>query len=375
MKEIWVIAGLLVACSKGEPTNTQQAALSVQPMGMLPQHNSASPGLERYTRIVGNLADCSLEGYQVPPTCPGMRRFADALPGIPADVQVSVGREMIDHASPAIRVEAAKLLLAAGRSGEGLDVIAAATLREKNPNVVRAHLRLIADDGASRPSVGRALLAAADNESVDVRLQAIEALGSAKNRGLPGAVGKLRAIAEHDREPKARQSACEHAGTLGSDDLLPLYEKLTESSTDPDLYAACMEGLVRMFHNHPKFDTASEQAYRLFLRRLEAKPRTEHSPPWTVMSTFCYYSHESDLDKLAAWKQRATWFDASAVKRAMADVIGDKAANWMARAAAIESMVGLGATKPELEALRRGYRPSDQKDRPVLDKLASALSE
>jgi hypothetical protein len=369
-----VLAAGLFACSNSESL-TAQVMPTAKPVGAAVHVNTAAPELERYTRIVGNLADCSLEGHQVPATCPGMVRYSDSVRGIPNDLQVLVGREMLGNASPAIRVEAAKLVLAAGRTGDALDTVATAAVREQDANVLRAHLELISADGAKRPSVAKALLAAADHRDAGVRLAAIDALTAPHNRGVAGAVGKLRALAEHDREATVRRHACELAGALGSDDLIPLYEKLTEQTSDAELYAACMEGLVRMFHHHPKFDTANKQAYDLFLRRLERKPRTEHAPPWTVMSTFCYYSHESDLDRLAAWKQRATWFDAAAVKRVMSDVIADKTANWMARAAAVESMVGLGATKPELEALRRGYSASDTKDRPVFDKLASVLSE
>jgi hypothetical protein len=65
------------------------------------------------------------------------------------------------------------------------------------------------------------------------------------------------------------------------------------------------EGLVARFHNAPRFDTYSEAACRLFLTRLSATPRTDHTPPWSVMSTFCYSSHGADLDKPAAWKHRA----------------------------------------------------------------------
>ena len=93
------------------------------------------------------------------------------------------------------------------------------------------------------------------------------------------------------------------------------------------------------------------------------------------MSTFCYFSHGShgaDADKLSAWKQRAPWFDAAEVKRVLTSVISDKTTSWMARAAAIESMIGLGANKPELAALRKHIDP---KDKSVLDKLASAISE
>jgi hypothetical protein len=44
----------------------------------------------------------------------------------------------------------------------------------------------------------------------------------------------------------------------------------------------------------------------------------------------------------------------------------------MARAAAVESMIGLGSTRPELEALRRRIDP---RDKSVLDKIASAIAE
>jgi hypothetical protein len=241
--------------------------------------------------------------------------------------------------------------------------------------VLRAFLRVIADHGMKNRKVGAILVGATRHADKDVRLQGIYALSSPANRGVPDATTRLAALATDDPEPKVRQAACEYSGRLGSDDLLPMYEKLTASSVDHEMYAACMEGLVAMFHNHPSFDTANEGAYKLFLRRLDAKPRTEHSPPWNVMSTFCYFSHESDLDKLAAWKKQATWFKPADVKRAMSDVVSDKTASWMARAAAVESMVGLGASKSELEALKRGYSPADRNDKPVLDKIASAISE
>jgi hypothetical protein len=134
-----------------------------------------------------------------------------------------------------------------------------------------------------------------------------------------------------------------------------------------------MEGVVAMFHNAPAFDTSSEGAYRLFLRRIEAQPRSEQSPPWQVMSAFCYDSREADLERLAAWRRQATWFDPSAVKTALTSVIADPTASWKARAASIESMVGLGATKAELKALEATARaPADTR---VLATLDRALAE
>ncbi len=344
------------------------------PTGEGMQVNVAASGLERYERIVRNVEGCALEGYQVDPACKGLHELTSGMVDVPADLRADLGRAMIGHSSPAVRIKAAELMNVehgVGPSRDSQDAIADAAAHERDPGVLRAFIHIIANQGATNPKVAAVLLAAADHADKDVRLQAVFALTAPANRGLAGASDKLAKLVA-DSDVKVRTTACESAGKLGGDDLIPLYEKLTASTSDPDLYAACMEGLVRMFHEHPSFETANEAAYHLFLKRISTMPRTETSPPWNVMSTFCYFSHESDLDKLAAWKKRATWFDPREVKRVMSDVIRDKAASTMARSAAIESMVGLGATKPELEALRRAIDP---KAKSVLDKLATAMAE
>jgi hypothetical protein len=362
---VWLLA--VSACAAKDPTPAVKVAE--------PQAPVVSSAAERYERIIRNVEGCALEGYQVDPACKGLHEMTAGLVDVPADKRAELGRAMIGNASPAVRIKAAELMNiqhGKGPKPEHQDVIAEAASHERDPNVLRAFIKVIADKAASNPKVAQVLLAATEHADKDVRLQAVNALTSPANRGLAGAPAKLIQLAENDREPKVRSAACAYAGKLGSDELLPMYDKLTSSATDPDLYAACMEGLVRMFHDHPSFETANEGAYRLFLKRIAATPRTEQTPPWNVMSTFCYFSHESDLDKLAAWKKRAPWFKATEVKRVMADVIGDKSANWMARSAAVESMIGLGTSKPELDALRRSVDP---KAKPVLDKIATAMAE
>ncbi len=370
---------LLAACNKTTDVGTATAPTvmaSANPSGLAPQVNEAPAALDRYERIVRNLEDCPLEGYQIVPTCPGMQMFKAGMANTPADIKALVGHAMIGSTSPAVRLQAAELMTGPdGANAPSQDAIASAAMTERDPGVLQAFIRIVGHAGMKNPRVAAMLVMAADHADKDVRMQAIYALTSPVNRGMTGGAEKLVAMAEHDVEPKVRQAACEYGGRLGSDAMLPLYEKLTASSTDPELYAACMEGLVAMFHNHPSFDTSNEGAYKLFLRRLADKPRTATSPPWNVMSTFCYFSHESDLDKLAAWKQQATWFKPADVKAVMSSVISDKHASWMARAAAVESMVGLGATKAELEVLKHGYRAGDRDDKPVLAKLSSAMAE
>jgi hypothetical protein len=322
--------------------------------------------------LVLGIGACPLEGYQIVDTCPGMEAFAAGMKGKTASLDAHAGARLLRHTSPAIRVKAAELM---ADTIESRDAIAAAMAVERDPSVLQAFIRAVADDGARVPKVGEALLAMAGHADRAVRVQALSAIALPANRAMAGGPEKLVAMAERDADPEVRRLACEKGGKLGSEVFLPLYEKATASAADPNMYAACMEGLVGMFHNHPTFDTSSEAAYRLFLRRLEAQPRTDHSPPWNVMSTFCYFSHESDLDKLAAWKRQATYFKPDEVKRVMASVIRDRAASWMARAAAVESMVGLGASRTELADLKKGLDAADRRDRPVVEKLTSVLGE
>ena len=395
MKQLWFCALSLIACGKSDreaPPGVEHAAPAVPALAaavpvVQPAAHTGEPTivnvvdvssikrpLERSAieTLVLGIGACPLEGYQIVPACPGMEAFAAGMKGKTATLDAHAGGRLLHHASPAIRVKAAELM---ADTIESRDAIAGAMAVERDPGVLQAFIRAVADDGARVPKVGAMLLAVAGHADPAIRLQAISAIALPANRQMAGGPEKLVAMAEQDADPKVRQVACEKGGKLGNDVFLPLYEKATASAADPEMYAACMAGLVAMFHNHPGFDTSSEAAYRLFLRRLDAQPRTEHSPPWNVMSTFCYFSHESDLDKLAAWKQQATYFKPDDVKRVMAGVIRDRAASWMARSAAIESMVGLGAGQPELAALKHGLDAADRRDRPVFDKLASVLGD
>lgn len=353
-------AGLsFVACKK---VGSEEARRS-NPAGATVMAREPSDPFEHYAALGRAVESCTLESYQITPTCPALRALDAALETADPAIAVRLGTFMLRSESPVVRVKGAAL---------APDAIAATATNEMHPGVLQAFVRAIRTRG-SDPMVARLLLAAADHTSPEVRLQAVGAIS--QNRGMAGGAEKLVALAQQDPDAGVRHSACELGGKLASKLFLPVYEAATANAKDPAQYTACMEGLVAMFHNHPTFDTADQDAYELFVRRLEATPRSEAAPPWTVMSTFCYFSHESDLDRLAAWKQRATWFEPARVKKVLANVIADKRTSWMARAAAIESMVGLGATKAELAALRRGYNGQLRDDKAVLAKLASAMAD
>ncbi len=343
MKQLLVVSGVLAlaACTKVEDER-------IAPAARKPVESARAPsGIEK---LVLDLHTCRLEGYQITSTCPAMEALTAELknPGTAHELSLGLGGKLLAHPAPAVRLEAATLL---GNDAASRDAVVDAARRESDVHVREAMIRILAPDAARLPRVGAFVLESAQHPSSGVRIQALAALTLPSSRELPGASERVLAMAERDPDPALREAACAAGGKLGSQLWLPFYERVTATSDVPELYAACMEGVVSMFIEQPN----SEGAYRLFLRRITESPS---KAPWQVMSAFCYTRE---------WKQRPSWFDATEVKAAMTAVITDPAATWQAREAAVESMVGLGATRDELRSLTS--------DKLVLAKLDSALAK
>lgn len=362
MKRLLVVtAGVLAlaACTRAD---------EARPASLAPARTVVEGGPSGLEKLVIDLETCGLEGYQITSTCPAMVALSAEIAQRRPELSIALGARLLAHRAPAVRMQAAVML-----GGDGANAIVDAARRERDDRVREAMIHTLAPSAADNPRVSAFLFESTQHLSPSVRAQALAALTQPASRSIPGAAARVLAMAERDPDPALRREACATGGKLGDASFVPFYERVTENATDPELYAACMEGLVAMFHNAPAFDTANEAAYRLFLRRISAQPRSEHAPPWQVMSAFCYDSREADPAKLALWRTTATWFDATEVKAALASVIGDRATSWKARAAAIESMVGLGASPAELKALAAGYASgSDPGDARVLATLDRA---
>jgi hypothetical protein len=335
VRHVWLLVAVL-ACGTGsdEPVGMkiqEGRAPAVRVSAKAPPINA----LEPYERIVRAFEQCGLEGNQIVSTCPARLSFESEMRGVSPQIRHKVGAKMIAHASPAVRVQAAAMVTPS--------VLARRAHEERDPRVLEAFVR-IASKQANDSDASALLFAAANHHDAGVRLDAVAAI--AANPTIPGASNALVAIAESDADPHVRRAACEQAGVDA------FYERATATVTDPDFYAACMQGLAARV-------TASEAAYRLFLRRIGETPRTEHTPPWTVMSVFC------DL----APEQRPAWFDTAEVRRVLASVIADRAAGMLARSAAIESLAGLDATPAELLNLKKSL--AAPADKPLLDKIAA----
>ena len=352
MKRLLVVGGVLAlaACTRADEG---------QPGAQAPARKLVEARPSGLEKLVVALEGCGLEGYQITSTCPAMVALSAELSVRRPQLSIALGSRLLEHAAPAVRIQAAAML-----GPEGAHAIVDAARRERDDRVREAMIHTLAPEAANQPRVAAFVLESTQHFAPSVRARALDALTRPSARAIPGAGARVLAMAERDPDPALRRAACASGGKLGDPSFVPFYERVTEHAADPELYAACMEGLVAMFHNAPAFDTANEAAYRLFLRRISATPRSEHAPPWQVMSAFCYDSREADLARLAVWRTTATWFEPAEVKAALASVIGDRATSWKARAAAIESMVGLGATSADLKGLAAGYASGSSEDSP-----------
>ena len=331
---------------------------------------------ELYEQLIVAHASCAIVEENIDPECPAVAALQDAmnrsqaladLGGMSADL----GRKLITHESPAVRIKAAGLMASFfGTDSASQDAVVEAAKKETDAGALRAMIRTVWNDGNKNPRVAELLLWAADHASPAVRKVAAIGLSSSWNRDMKGGAEKLAAMMEGDADPKVRQAACEYAGGLGDDKLIRSYEKLTRDTADGDLHGACFKGLVHMWASYPHFDTHSKKGYELTLKLLKKEPRTEHAPPWSAMGDFGHVAKAGE-----DWAKEAKFFKAADLRKALAEVIADPKANWMARSGAVEAIVALGAGKADLEKLKKGYAKPEGDDSHVVRALDEAIAK
>lgn len=346
-----------------------------------PASNKPPLTREAYKKLVLGLADCKVVGYDIDGKCAGVKALQDAIKetNTPlkdlAGMNEGLGRELLGHASPAIRIKGANLtssVLGTGTASQ--DAIVAAGAKEKDPGVLQAFIRVVSSSGAKNPKVAAFLIKSADHSDMKVRLQAVYALSSAWNREMAGGAEKLLSMAQKDAEVDVRKAACEYGGKLGNPVLLPFMEKATEKTDDKVMYTACMKGLLTMFYDYPLFGTSNEAAYKLFLKRMAEKPRSSVRPPWTLTGAFEKYTSQT-TSGFTDWKKAASWFKPADVQKVLIDILKDKDAYLMGRRGAVGSLVGLGSTGAELEALKASLDPKNSNDQSVSKEIDAAIAK
>lgn len=314
---------------------------------------------EEYEKLIVALGSCKLSGYSIDHKCDAAVALKDRIAASRSRMQdlfgrnAEIGRKLITHEAPAVRVKAVELMGSlTGTTADSQDAVIAAAAVEKDPQVLQAFIRTVANAAGKNPKVGDMLITAADHADKDVRLQAIYALSSSWNKEFTKGAEKLASMVEKDTDPKVRQTACKYGGQLGNKVMMPVLTKYTEKpDADPELYGRCMEGIAAMFHQYPFYETDNADAYKLFLKRLAMTPRGKNNPPWLALGLFKYTNKPGE--KLDAWKKRATWFKPAEVRKVLAAIVEDEKAEYLARTSSCDSLLGLEASKAELEAIKK----------------------
>lgn len=338
---------------------------------------------DAYEALLLALATCPILGEHIDPKCPARQAFQEArtrantLPDL-SGLTARLGREHIAHESPAVRMQTAAFLTSVfGADPSNQGVFIAAARAEKEPAVLASMLQAVGAKGGESPEIGELLLDMASHPSPAVRKKVMVWLGSSWNAALEGSLDTLIDRIENDPDQEVRRFACKYSGDRGDDRMIPIYEKYTaDPAADPKLYAACMEGLMNSWLHYPRFQTHSEKAYRLALKRLAYTPRSKDAPPWTIMDDFAELG-TSGNKKVEEWRGKIKgWFSPREVIAVLRAIAVDPQAYRLARTGAVRSMVALGASKKQLEALRAAHSESSDSydDQEVVKEIDRALA-
>lgn len=256
-------------------------------------------------------------------------------------LELEVAKKMLGHASPAVRYGAAKTL----SFNSNWELVAGALASEQDPMALRALVFNFRSSATAHPKIAEQLLRLADSPIVEVRRDVAIGLGSAQ--GVAGAFEKAADRAEHDADVMTRGSACESAGELGDPRALDLFAKLLVPSSNPSVWDHCLEGLISMWthgENH------NAEAYRRSLALIAESPVMENVT-WVASSNVGHIA-EAMKERPDEWKARP-FVKLSQIKSALTKVARSAKATYWARSNAVGGLAQLGATKRELQAIRK----------------------
>lgn len=347
--------GAMAALDVGEPLNEKQ-----------------------YEVLVLSLASCEVDamrGY-IEAKCGAFEALQraravrnEAVPNLPGMWRL-LGEKLLTHPSEAVRMYATQLL-SASAGGERVvqDALLSALSAERSTAVIQAMIRTLRTQIGREPQVASQLIELSRHEDAAVREAALVSLTSLWAVGSEGTMARALEMIESDPVMEVRAAGCASLGGRADDAALPLLERYTAwPAVEPELYGDCARGLVGMWSAPQPHKRPSQAAYELTLRRLAEAPRSEERPAWMAISGISWASH-------AELAPRAPWLDLKALRDVLRGLALDASFNWLGRNASIDTMIQIGATRSEIEAMRDELAPgasredAPQQERYVLTKL------
>lgn len=272
--------------------------------------------------------------------------------------------KLIKHKAPGLRWKSVSMMSSAWAGGmkeNHVNAIIEAGKAEKNIGVLRYMIDAMDSNQKKHPQVGKFIIKNLKHDNEDVRLRSVWSL-AAWGKDTKDAGKAMVKVIKKDKSKKVQQAACEGAGKLEDDSVLKTLKKLTlNKKTDPDLYYYCFKGVIQMWTQypfHPK--KPSKKAYKLTLKLLKQKGRTDKRPPWGVASMFSNLYKENDKS-YKKWAAVATWYKKKDLIKAIGKVIKDHKAGSMVRSYLVETAAKLGAKKDFFQKLMKTYKGKEKK--------------
>ena len=367
------------ASAAGNIKGLDQVAEAAGDLAALGKTDGPEVTAEQYEALVLGIADCPVDENGIKRDCPAYKALREARKGRSTVLKdwggamADIGRKHIKHASPAVRIQAASLMGSIfGTSAESQTALVEAAAAEKDPQVLKQMLRTLSSATGKNPEVAKLMLANASNADAKVRNEVVSALTSTWANGSEGTLEKAMEMAEKDADADVRTYACRRLGERADEKVLPLLEKLTaDPAADTKMYSACFRGLVAMWSSPVPHKAPSEKAYKLTLKLMAKKPRSNEHPPWTAIPAMEWAKNDK-------FKAVAPWFKAPELVAAISDVVADGQSNWLARTSGIDAMSKLGATKADFEKLEKVYAPAKDKpgtEKRIYEKITKAMAE
>jgi len=219
----------------------------------------------------------------------------------------------------------------------------------------------------NRPLVDFVLENAKHSDPI-VRKSIPEKMAAFRMKGIAEAPQMILDLCQKDEDDGVRAEACADILDYEIPDNMKLAEGILKDSKQAKAHAGLIKALAARSYNK----NVDADAYKLMMDYYKSTPRSEDVPAWNSISEV---SKNNGKD-FGAWKEKATYYKADEIVKAMSDILADPNANWLARTASIDAIVAHGGKDAlkAAEAKVQGLK-DDKKQKQVLDAIAKALAK
>lgn len=208
-----------------------------------------------------------------------------------------------------------------------LDLIA----KEEEPVVILQATEALKNDMAKNEIIRDFILRASHAEDYMIRNKAANALGCTASIGVPGVVERITEMMK-DEHKNVRTLACTNCGHLADPSLVaPLKAVLDDPNEDAGVKAGAVAGLAYLCYDYPMHENVNEEAWNVLIEYFSKTPRGKDAPIGSGLSAISRTSEKT----FAAWKEKATYYNAEQLFNLMVDIIEDADADYLLRTNAV----------------------------------------